>query len=178
MSYCRKRHYITLHTKVCLKYETRKPSLDMHLPKRKCNFSRLVGWLEFNVPFQDKYGYIRGRNHFSNISSSCDSEIWPMTLTFELNLNIIKTNKPAKHHLIQKLSYEHRHTPHQLLYLDHKMVCKNTTLVSWWLCLFHNNYHVLLWCWFAQKVHSYIRHRTNFTRYFLSIFRCWVYRLL
>jgi len=43
------------------------------------NMTRLVGWLEFNVPFQHKYGNIRDEINMTNTLLFGDKkDIWPM----------------------------------------------------------------------------------------------------
>jgi len=69
----------------------------------------------------------RGRTgHFSNIFLYRDRELWPVTLTFELDLNCVEMNRRAEYlaqrsFIVQKLSHgqTHVHTPERWLYLDH-----------------------------------------------------------
>jgi len=59
--------------------------------------------------------------------SSCDSEHWPQTLIFELDLDSVKLNHHAKYLGQRSFSskvivrtYRHTYTPEQSLDLDHK----------------------------------------------------------
>jgi len=56
--------------------------------------------------------------------SSCDGELWPMTLTFEFEMTASRWDSTslyisAKGHLVQTIFSGHTHTTDRLLNLDH-----------------------------------------------------------
>ena len=51
-----------------LEFSTVLPTPSLYLPMHSL---QLVGWLEFNVPFQHKYGYIRDEVHSLQKTTKC-----------------------------------------------------------------------------------------------------------
>jgi len=61
--------YVNIQTSLCCSTNTEREHLEITgtgFLKVGCHSSTRVGWLEFNVPFQHKYGYIRDEIHPPN----------------------------------------------------------------------------------------------------------------